>query len=357
MQAALAVGALLCLSYFNAEKRTEDFLAWPGERICHTFKDVSDKSSDQQILELQDERGMPLWFGRYFYKDVCVSGKCQMICLWIFWDGAGNYLGIQVLEDEPLTKSDHTVFAPQDYRKLDEILSDRSSVLGNLKQEDLVVIPDSIDNPYELDGYTAATQPALSELIVKDAVYTCYTLWHTVYGSTRHEIIRLLDERTDVDFLKKMLASRQPGKIIWAIEAVEKHPKYHEAFYPRFIELMKWDDELVAGRALDYFRHNKLDNDSVQNRLVEAMPFLSARTNVELIWQLVEQGTVSEETFGKLIQFVADGKLKVTALNLVYQLFQADFLKNEQIKTTINSFLNGEDAYVRRLTKNLVDSH
>jgi len=348
-------GGLFCLSYFNVDSR-ENFLSWEGERISHTFNDIVDELSDQQIIELQDEAGMPVYFGRYFFKDVCISGKCKMIRVWLFWDGAGNYLGYQVPDDEPLTKSDHTVFEPEDYQKLDKILSDRSSILEDLKQEDLVIIPDSIENPYELDGYTAATQPALSEVIVKDAVYTCHTLWHTVYGSTQQEVFRLLNERTDVDFLEKMLASKQPGKIIWVIDAVEKQRKYHEEFYPRFIEYIKSEDDLLADKALDYFQNSMLNDELLRNRLVDEMAYFSARTNVELIWRLIEHGTVSDEIFGKLLQFVKEGKLQVTALNIVYQLFQLEFMKDEQIKTTMNNFLNGEDAYVRRLTQKVMET-
>ncbi|WP_319268470.1 hypothetical protein [uncultured Draconibacterium sp.] len=347
---------LICLSYFEVESTQENFLAWKGERVLHSFNDTTDASSDQQIVELQDDNGMPLWFGRNFFKDVCISGKCKMIRLWLFWDGAGNYLGFQVPENEPLTKSDHTIFEPQDYTKLDEILKDRSSILKDLKQEDLVIIPDSIKNPYELDGYTAATQPALAEVVVKDAVYSCHTLWHTVYGPTQQEIFRLLDERADADFLTKMFDSRKPEKIIWAIETIEKHREYHEAFYPRIITFIKSDDELLAEKALDYFQKDVLKDELIQKQLVDEMPFFSARTNVELIWRLIEMGGVSEEIFQQLLQFVQEEKLQVTALNLIFQLYQPNFRENKEIDALLNDFLNGDDAYVRTLTQKVLET-
>jgi hypothetical protein len=129
------------------------------------------------LFELQNENGLPIWFGRHIFKDVCISGECKMIRLWLFWDGAGNYLGLQIPEQEPLTKSDHTPFEPEDYDKLEDILRDTASILKDLKPEDLIIVPDTIDayKAYEVDGYTAATQPALAEVMVKDAVYTCHT--------------------------------------------------------------------------------------------------------------------------------------------------------------------------------------
>ncbi|WP_163325428.1 hypothetical protein [Draconibacterium mangrovi] len=332
----------------------ENFLDWEGTRVLHPFNDTSDASSDQQIIELQGDNGMPLWFARHFFKDVCISGKCKMIRLWLFWDGAGNYLGFQVPDNEPLTKSDHTIFEPQDYQKLDKILKDRSSILKNLKQEDLVIIPDSIKNPYELDGYTAATQPALAEVVVKDAVYSCHTIWHTVYGPTQQEIFRLLDERIDAVFLTQMLDSNKPEKIIWAIETVKQHPEYHETFYPRILSFIKSEDEIMAEKALDYFRKKVLKDEQIQKQLVDEMPFFSTSANVELIWRLIENGGVSEEIFRQLLLFVNEGKLQVTSLNLVYQLYQPEFLENKETETLLNNFLNGDDAYVRTLTQKVL---
>ncbi|WP_297095024.1 hypothetical protein [uncultured Draconibacterium sp.] len=351
----IVFGGLFCLSYLDVESTQENFLDWEGERVLHTFNDTADASSDQQIIELQDANGMPLWFGRHFYKDVCISGKCKMIRLWLFWDGAGNYLGFQVPEDEPLTKSDHTIFEHKDYIKLDDILKDPSSILKKLKQEDLVIIPDSIKNPYELDGYTAATQPALAEVVVKDAVYSCHTLWHTVYGPTQQEIFRLLDERTDADFLTQMLSSNKSEKIIWAIETIEKHREYHAEFYPRIIIFIKSEDDLLAETALDYFQKDELKDEQVKKQLVDEMPFFSARTNVELIWRLIENGGVLEEIFLQLLRFVKEGKLQVTSLNLVYQLYQPDFFENREIETLLNNFLKDKDAYVRTLTQKVLE--
>jgi hypothetical protein len=166
------------------ERPQTGFWTMEGTLVTHFFEETTDSLSGPELFELQNEDGLPIWFGRHIFKDVCISGECKMIRLWLFWDGAGNYLGMQIPEEEPLTKSDHTEFEPEDYEKLGNILRDTASVLKGLKPEDLIIVPDSIDpyKAYEVDGYTAATQPALAEVVVKDAVYTCHTLWHTVYG-------------------------------------------------------------------------------------------------------------------------------------------------------------------------------
>lgn len=55
-----------------------------GTVVTHIVENSTDTLSENRILELQDDDGMTLWFGRYFYKDICVTGICRMVKLWIF---------------------------------------------------------------------------------------------------------------------------------------------------------------------------------------------------------------------------------------------------------------------------------
>jgi hypothetical protein len=251
-----------------------DFWNLEGTLTTHVFEDKSDSLSGSKIFELQDENGIPIWFARQFYKDVCMTGQCRMIRLTLFWDGAGNYLGMNIPEEEPLTKSDHTEFEAADYKKLEEILRDTTSILKELESEELIIVPDSIDpfKAYEVDGYTAATRPGLAEVVVKDAVFTCHILWHTVYGPTQKKILNMLDERVNVDFLTHMFESQETSKQIWGICAVERYPRYHDVFYPLFIEWIKSGDTLTSTRAMQYFEPPRLGDEMLQKQIVGVIP-------------------------------------------------------------------------------------
>src|SRR5690554_3985673 len=246
------------------------FWAMEGTLVTHHFEEKTDSLSGPELFELQDENGLPIWFGRHIFKDVCISGECKMVRLWLFWDGAGNYLGMQVPEQEPLTKSDHTPFEKEDYEKLNDILRDTVSILKTLKQEDLIIVPDSID-PYEVDGYTAETQPTLAEVVVKDAVYSCHTLWHTVYGPVQTEIFKIMDNRLSNDFLEKIFQSKKPEFISWAIENIQNHPEFHAGFYPEIMEYISSGNAALANQALGYFRSELLADTTIQLQLVQVM--------------------------------------------------------------------------------------
>jgi hypothetical protein len=217
------VGIAMFMSFglreMEQERPTTGYWSMEGNLLTHQFIDDTDTLSGTTIYELLDDKGMTIWFGRYIYKDVCVTGLCRIIRLWMFWDGAGNYLGIQMPEGETLTKSDHTDFEEDDYKKLDEILSNPNSLLKDLTSEDLTIEKEP-ENPFEVDGYTSATQPALADVVVKDAVYTCHTLWHIVSGPTRTKILDVLNNKISHDYLSLMFESQKPALISWAIQTI-----------------------------------------------------------------------------------------------------------------------------------------
>jgi hypothetical protein len=347
-------------SYTFSDHPQTGFWAMEGTLVTHHFEEKTDSLSGPELFELQDENGLPIWFGRHIFKDVCISGECKMIRLWLFWDGAGNYLGLQTPEEEPLTKSDHTPFEPEDYEKLEYILHDPTSVLKDLKPEDLIIVPDTIDlyKAYEVDGYTAATQPALTEVVVKDAVYTCYTLWHTVYGPPKNAIDKILEQRLNEEFLTKMFASENPSYASWAIKTIQKHPEYHEAFYPTIIELIKSGSSDLSKQAMDYFQPGLLADTSIQHQLVEVMTEAEMNVKYEILWKYIAYGNTNETVVLDLLRMFNDQNIGVGAYNLILRLVKPEYLKeNEEIAQIIHHLSEHENGYVRNLTRKLIEKN
>ena len=337
--------------------RQTDFRNMEGNRIIHHFENEADSLSSTEIIELQEKNGLPVWFGREFHKDVCMTGECKMIRLTLYWDGAGNYLGMEIPEEEPLTKSDHTEFEAPDYQKLDAILRDTASILKELKSEDLIAAPDSVDlyKAYEVDGYTAATQPALAEVVVKDAVYTCHTLWHTVYGPTRAEILQILESRLNKDYLSLMFNSQKPANISWAIRSIEKHRKYHDTFYPQIINYIKSESTALANQALAYFQPDILKESAIQNQLVEIMPEVDMNFRYEILWKLIGVEKVDGQVVARLLEMFENSTLGVGSLNLIFRLVSSEHLENdENIARSISKLAEHENAYIRNLTGKLL---
>lgn len=221
---------LFCVPCSTAQNPATGYWAMKGNLYQHPFIDYTDSLSAQQIFELRNENGLPLWFCRDISKNVCLTSECRMMHLWLFWNSTGNYLGHQLHEKDPLTKTDHTPFNSDDYQKFNRILSDPSSILKDLKLEDLIIQPAPEDE--KVDGHSGATQPSLKEYLIKDAAYTCYTLWHTAYGNTQKEIKKLLEMRIDSAYPQLVRLENLENPLV--LEKLKPFLK-HENLYVRYI--------------------------------------------------------------------------------------------------------------------------
>src|SRR5690606_8549805 len=96
---------ILTYASLSQVKSQSDFRTMDGTIIKHDYYHFSDSLSEPIIYELQGEDGLPVWFGRKVYKDVCETGECKTIHIWLFWDGTGNYSGFQIEDKEPLTNA------------------------------------------------------------------------------------------------------------------------------------------------------------------------------------------------------------------------------------------------------------
>lgn len=118
---------------------------------------------------------------------VCDDKLCSNLKLKLYWDLAGNYIRFDTLPGIPLTKFDKIQFSDNDYKKLDQILKIKNSVLRLLEKGDL------IDQNIKLrattvDATTGATPATIKNAVVDGAVYSTYTLWHFVNGELKDSI-------------------------------------------------------------------------------------------------------------------------------------------------------------------------
>ena len=354
---------------FKTAFPSKDFLNMKGITVSHVIKNSSDSLSDNKIVELQDKNGLTIWFGRYFYKDICITGICRMVKLWIFWDGVGNYLGMQLNEREPLTKSDHTPFEPQDYIRLDEILRDTVSILKDLQYEELVIEDTSqlsVDDKsekklFEVDGYSSATLPSLKEYVVKDAVFTCYTLWHTVYGETKVFIDDILKERIDSEYIDKLLNGSENQKL-FALEIIRRNNSFFFEFESRILPLVASQNKNISEKALSVITPQYLSNSENQLRFIELMDNSLPETKYEIIYKMQLIDNISPDAIILLIDKYMTGKISAGGLNQIFKIISKqmgtnkNILNNHEIENRLVQLSKHSNPYTANLTKNFLKS-
>lgn len=318
--------------------------------VTHYFDDKEDPLSSPELFELRDQENITLLFGRFIRKEVCITGECRMVQLWIFWDGVGQFLGLHTPDGHPLTKADHLPFTSLDYELLHNILDDTASILKELSPEDLISSqPETFSN--NLDAITSATVSVLSDVVVKDAAYTCFALWHTVYGPVRQEILRILREKLDESYLKHHLESEHSNDINWALNELKYLPEYQRKLLPQIIQLLSLSDVNVGHMTLNYLKPKIFGDSLVHDAVVSVFPKLSDELKYELLWHFVSENRVSNEMLYTLLGMFEEGKFEPGHLRLIYGVIQRNQLtENDKIRDQITRLLDHENSYVQTLT-------
>ncbi|MEA4821048.1 MAG: hypothetical protein VB122_02255, partial [Erysipelotrichales bacterium] len=285
----LLIGELFTIESKNKFPFDNDYFKMKGGLHKYPLKHSTDSLSNREILELQDKDGLTIWFARFFYKDICITDICRMAKFWIFWDGSGNYLGYRLNENDSLTKSDHIEFLSDDYIKLHEILSDSTSMLKDLFYEDLAIKLENRNKNektlFDVDGCTSATPPALSKYVVKDAVFTCYTLWHTVYGETRTQIKDILSKRVNLRYVSALMSGNNTQKL-FAIEIAKQDSSYFIKFELQYLKMIASQDRNLSEKALSLISQEYLNIQQNQLKFIELIDDSLGKIRFEVINKL-----------------------------------------------------------------------
>ncbi len=333
----------------------KDLWQMNGTLVKYAYAENADSGREHIILELKDTNAIPVWFAVDIHRSVCFTDKCRPLNLWIFWNGTGGYLGFDLYNDDPLTKTDHESFSQADYSKLHWLLADTAPIIKYIKEEDLVV--DTAIHTEEVDGYSGATRPSLQQELVQDAAYTCYTLWHIVYGTIQKEIGKLIDQRVNSSYLKSVFDHQESTYKLWAINFIKRHPQYDSAFSSTVIELITSDDENLSKQALNYFESIRLSEPGTQLKLTSMMDVFPEQRGYELLWKLKKLDKVNDKTILILLEKFNEGKIKTPLLGYIYDLIQPENLQDDGIKKILKDLVSHKNLYVRKLTSQLLDKY
>ncbi|WP_257668894.1 hypothetical protein [Parapedobacter tibetensis] len=216
-----------------------------------------------------DQSGTPQYFFRNVYTPVCYTNECKPVFINFYWDLLGNYIRYDLPSGEVLTKADHEAFEEDDYDQLQEILANPHSLLKDFAMEELV---DSSQHRLSdsVDAVTGATLKTVKAEVIEGAVYTCYTLWHIVYGEVRNKMGEITASYADNKLLHRFLESKNHHYQYWAMERVmdtEGNPS--EQFHPAILRMIRGDNIFSARYALQHLSPAFFYPDKMQDWLWE----------------------------------------------------------------------------------------
>ncbi len=318
--------------------------------IIHKISDENDPLSSDEIIEQRDENGVPVWFYRDFFKQVCTDSTCKMARLRIYWDGAGNYNKFQLIENEPLTKTDHSQFTLADYQKLNMILADTGSILKDLKMDELIV---KNEDNRQVDAVTKPTRPSFTQYLVPDAAYTCYTLWHTTYGVTRDSILSFLDQMADANFLKKVLQTNESNKTLWGISFIDRHADFQASFCDSILNLVNAANQTISRKAFDYFLHKQIEVPEIQQKLTSRVELFPRNYQLELVQRLSKMSNIDNGAFLNFINAYIKGQLDAGMLKSVFETTRPTDWNDKDLINSLTLLSTDKNPFVREMVKKL----
>ncbi|WP_025764458.1 hypothetical protein [Dyadobacter tibetensis] len=154
------------------------------------------------VRTIRDSLGQLQCYEANIKAPVCEDRVCYDVNIRFRWNLIGQFEKFVIAAHDPLTKMDHEPFAPEDYKKLQQILSNQDLSFVHIPKNELVTESDSS----EVDGYTGATKATVKKEVIEGALYTCYTLWHIANGEVVDAIRQHTHKSLNRDLIKKMLS-------------------------------------------------------------------------------------------------------------------------------------------------------
>jgi hypothetical protein len=251
-------------------------LSWP----CHAQEDALSKSGMafglmfRDIIPMKveldfDADGLPEIYHCLVNTPVCSDSLCRMLVLDVYWDLLGNFSRFEVPGSRPLTKWDHLEFTREDYLKLEEILKDKNSLLGTVKDVSALFDPATKKISEKVDAVTGATRETIKNAVVPGAVYSSYTLWHVVNGEISSGIQKYTLLYRGPALIKKFLLSDNYHYHYEALDYLISMG--YEGHLRELIQMLSNSDPFVTRRAVSQFPKAWLENEQFQSVVTALM--------------------------------------------------------------------------------------
>lgn len=168
----------------------------------YVFSIKTENAGSFDVFAVKDKDGLIEKYTSHLNAPVCEDRVCYNVVLDYNWNAIGEFTNFLINPKEPLTKLDHDPFLPEDYEKLQRILTSQDLNFVNIPEDELVTKnPDSLD----VDGYTGATKATVKKEVIEGALYTCYTLWHIANGAVVDSIKKHTLNNMNQPLIKKLI--------------------------------------------------------------------------------------------------------------------------------------------------------
>lgn len=349
----LLISTLLVLSFQFQNEKIVRFVDYSVQENVHEviplIIEFNDTLLNDTLFEYLNKNMEPIMYSRKFLTGVCIDGKCRLLNIELFWNITGRYLGFELPGGEFLSKTEHVKFNSSEYDKLQNLLCNRNSALANYKLEDLVPVKDTT----ETDAVSTATIAAVLDYIVPGAVYTTYTLWHLVYGSTKPHIVKITSDKITSEIVLKLLNGHNVSDKVWALTHLPNEMEINTALRNKLMEIISGDDIFLTEQALNALKPNYMIKETQIDLLniFNDSGFLQRR----LIIRKLEESEILDDHVVKNLSAEL-GNLKGVLIKMVLEMFIIHEIKNKVVVDNVAALLKNENLYIANQALNYLET-
>ena len=322
-------------------------LSTSGKAFCLMFRDTI----PMEVELVFDTDGLPDFYHCHVNTPVCDDGLCRSLLLDVYWDLLGNFTRFEVPEFPPLTKWDHLEFTTEDYVKLNEILRDKNSVLGTVRDVNALFDLSTKKISEKVDAVTGATRETIKNAVVPGAVYSSYTLWHVVNGDIPSGIQQYTVSYQGPALINKFLLSENYHYHYEALDYLVSTG--YEGHLPELVRMLNNSGPFVTRMAVKQFPRAWLDEEQFQSAVTALMDRFDYRAQVIWLDRMLDvqvQGTTLDLLTGntdRFSQYQLQQVLKLCDLN-------RSRLSNASV-TQIGSLLQHESVIIAQGTYQILE--
>ncbi|MCE6991082.1 hypothetical protein [Dyadobacter sp. CY323] len=295
LSTTLTFGQLVERTYYRSPELETLTLNTDGAE----FEINDDHMEPFAVREFTTPAGIIYWYRR-IATEVCLTGDCRPIDVGIYWDGTGDFTGLEVFK-EPLTKTDHSDFSTFDYRRLISILKDDWSPLREYSLSELV------DEKKEdsVDVVSGATKHEIAQAAVEKAVYTTHTLWHLIHVGEKEQLAKLTARRlTEKNLLEKALQTQREKYQPFLLDMFAQGNLPQNTFTESLVltGLADSTDPTLRAVSLNALQHLDLTPPALQDRLAAIYKNKKQPERVEILTRLHPTAQLSESFYTTLAE-------------------------------------------------------
>ena len=195
------------------------------------------------LYQVLDKEGVPVQYYMDVPSVICLEEVCKIIPVRLYWDNLGEYQKYELEKGATLEKYKADLFEPEDYIKLQHILSDNNSPFKEVYYDEILTAPTSEEDVDAVSGET------IIELDEKDTVHGaalgCYTLWHWANGEIVEKIKNLTGKVLNDNFLKRALKEKNRAYYFIGIKELENRKDFSSSFVNIIIDEVLKEDKLL----------------------------------------------------------------------------------------------------------------